>query len=334
MEPPPFRYLKTRDGVRIAYTDAGTGWPFVFLPHVFSNLETYWQQDSFLKPWFIGLAERFRSIQFDGRGQGLSQRQLPPTTVMEDYEVDLEDLMDHLHVERAILMAMAFHAHVAIRYASRFPDRVAALILTGVCSDMRSLTPSLFLDLPRENWQAFLAAQAHRGLSHEESLAAMQRISTTANQHDFVLRSQVFLQSSVAGELPLLKVPTLVTHPRLLINLPAEESARVADVIPGAEFVIVDGYSPPGLASSGLPVVEDFISRALGPWKSTFPAGLSDREAEVLRLIAAGRTNPQIAERLVISLNTVQRHVSSILWKTGAANRTEAAAYALRNHIE
>jgi len=48
----------------------------------------------------------------------------------------------------------------------------------------------------------------------------------------------------------------------------------------------------------------------------------------VLRLVAAGKSNPQIAGELVISLNTVQRHVSNILGKTGLANRTEAAIYA------
>jgi DNA-binding NarL/FixJ family response regulator len=60
---------------------------------------------------------------------------------------------------------------------------------------------------------------------------------------------------------------------------------------------------------------------------------LSARELEVLRLIAAGRSNAQIAEALVISPNTVGRHVSNIFDKTGAANRAEAAAYALRNGL-
>jgi DNA-binding NarL/FixJ family response regulator len=63
------------------------------------------------------------------------------------------------------------------------------------------------------------------------------------------------------------------------------------------------------------------------------PGGLSEREAEVLRLIAAGRTNREIAATLVISLNTVLRHVTHILAKTGTANRTEAARYAVRHGL-
>jgi DNA-binding NarL/FixJ family response regulator len=52
-----------------------------------------------------------------------------------------------------------------------------------------------------------------------------------------------------------------------------------------------------------------------------------------LRLVAAGRSNAQIAGLLVISLNTVQHHVSRILSKTGSASRTEAAAYAHRRNL-
>jgi two-component system, NarL family, response regulator LiaR len=54
----------------------------------------------------------------------------------------------------------------------------------------------------------------------------------------------------------------------------------------------------------------------------------------VLRLVAAGKSNPQIADELTISINTVQRHVSNILAKTGMANRTEAASYAARNGLD
>jgi ATP/maltotriose-dependent transcriptional regulator MalT len=59
--------------------------------------------------------------------------------------------------------------------------------------------------------------------------------------------------------------------------------------------------------------------------------GLTSRELDVLRLVAAGRTNRQIAVELFISINTAGVHVSRILAKVGAATRTEAAAFA-REH--
>lgn len=63
------------------------------------------------------------------------------------------------------------------------------------------------------------------------------------------------------------------------------------------------------------------------------PAGLTAREVEVLRLIAAGKSNREIAEALFLSPGTVNVHVNHILTKTDTANRTEAAAFALRHGL-
>jgi DNA-binding NarL/FixJ family response regulator len=60
---------------------------------------------------------------------------------------------------------------------------------------------------------------------------------------------------------------------------------------------------------------------------------LTSREIEVLGLLAIGRSNADIAMVLEISLNTVATHVRNILAKTGCANRTEAAAYAMRHRL-
>jgi DNA-binding NarL/FixJ family response regulator len=69
------------------------------------------------------------------------------------------------------------------------------------------------------------------------------------------------------------------------------------------------------------------------PHASRYPDGLSQREVEVLRLIALGKGNKEIADWLVISRNTVIRHVNNILAKTGCANRTAAAAYTHRRGL-
>ncbi len=67
------------------------------------------------------------------------------------------------------------------------------------------------------------------------------------------------------------------------------------------------------------------ISGAAAP---SYPDDLTKREVEVLRLLAAGKTNQEIGDTLFISPSTAAHHVSSIMAKTGAANRTSAANYA------
>jgi DNA-binding NarL/FixJ family response regulator len=66
---------------------------------------------------------------------------------------------------------------------------------------------------------------------------------------------------------------------------------------------------------------------------STFPSGLTAREVEVLRLVAVGNTNPEIAAQLFLSEKTVARHLSNIFAKLDVTSRTGAAAYAYEHHI-
>jgi two-component system, NarL family, response regulator LiaR len=71
---------------------------------------------------------------------------------------------------------------------------------------------------------------------------------------------------------------------------------------------------------------------SLGPRRQT-PEELTEREVEVLRLIARGQSNREIAAELIISEKTVKTHVSNILSKLHLADRTQAAIYALREGL-
>ena len=71
----------------------------------------------------------------------------------------------------------------------------------------------------------------------------------------------------------------------------------------------------------------------VGDRSTAAPCGLSCREVEVLRLLAAGRSNRMIAAELVLSEKTVQRHVSNIFSKIEVGSRTAAAAYAFEHGL-
>ncbi|HSL98428.1 MAG TPA: response regulator transcription factor, partial [Candidatus Deferrimicrobiaceae bacterium] len=92
--------------------------------------------------------------------------------------------------------------------------------------------------------------------------------------------------------------------------------------------------SGPGEAAEGAPIARPAIAAAFAADDSTRKAGeafgLSRREREVLALIAEGRTNREIGERLFISQKTVGVHVGNILAKLGASGRVEAAMLAIR----
>ena len=62
-------------------------------------------------------------------------------------------------------------------------------------------------------------------------------------------------------------------------------------------------------------------------------ASLTAREGEVLRLIAAGRSNREIAEALCLSVRTVERHVEKLYRKIDAHGRADATAFAFRHHL-
>jgi DNA-binding NarL/FixJ family response regulator len=67
--------------------------------------------------------------------------------------------------------------------------------------------------------------------------------------------------------------------------------------------------------------------------RQEWPAGLTTREIEVLRLLGRGLSNKQIAERLVVARKTVDNHVEHIYTKIGVSNRARASLFAVRHRL-
>jgi pimeloyl-ACP methyl ester carboxylesterase/DNA-binding CsgD family transcriptional regulator len=336
MDAPPVQYVRTSDGYDIAYGVSGDGPTLVFAGAGFMHFQLAWKLPR-LRDWLNALAARFEVVQLDMRGAGLSSRDLPGLSV-EDYQRDMGAVIEHLGLERFVLYAHSFlPTCIATQYAVSNPGRVSALILSAAVTALGSQrAPSLFAAFPNEDWDIFLRTLIQVGMdpeSPEQTQEMVELWRQAFDQRDFLLMVAAANRFSLPDLLPNLTTPSLVLTTRSAGLYPLEQSLEVARLA-GAKLVSLDGKSSYGDAEQGMRAIEAFLAGLPSVASPTVPAhatpagSLSARELEVLRLIAAGRSNPQIAAELVISLNTVQRHVSNILAKTGAANRTEAAGYA------
>ena len=338
VETPPVRFTKTADGISIAYSVSGEGAPVVFLPIGITHLQFVRRYDRRLTAWLDELGRRFRLVQYDSRGQGMSQRGLTPDHTMADLELDLEAVLDALKLQRFILVGYFYSAHVAIRYAVKHPDRVRALVLVSCSVSMAAWPLNSLVLMADQNWEAFLHNWVPASFSPVERDELMSYFKMARTSSDWVISARAFSVSDVAGELSEVRTPTLVLHPRDFIWLRPAESIKVASSIHGARFVLLDGILPLGDVTQAMTAIDNFIAD-LPPETERRPAaslalavapdGLTPREVQVLKLIAAGRSNKEVATELMLSVRTVERHVGSIYDKTGIRGRAGAATYAL-----
>ena len=127
------------------------------------------------------------------------------------------------------------------------------------------------------------------------------------------------LQTWLSLEAPYQVARTRVLVAQCLRGLDDEESA-VHELNEARAVFAALGAAPDERA------VDQLLGRAA-------PAGMTEREVEVLCLVATGKSNPEIAAVLVLSEKTVARHLSNIFTKLGVTSRTAAAAYAFENRL-
>jgi DNA-binding CsgD family transcriptional regulator len=165
--------------------------------------------------------------------------------------------------------------------------------------------------------------------------AHFQRASATPDMAARVL--EAIYGTDVRESLRQVNAPTLVLHRVGDRAVPFEAGREIATLVPGATFRSLAGaVHPPwhGGAGSVLTAMSDFIRLGGYPFESAEPtsaeAVLSERELEVLRLVAKGMSNKEIADRLALSPHTVHRHVANVRAKLREPSRGAAAAAAIR----
>lgn len=369
------QFCPTADGITLAYTIVGRGYPLVRVVGGLTHLEYEWQSPIW-RETIEGLARDFELIRYDGRGMGLSDRGLM-THDVDKWALDAEAVIETTGRERVALLGISQGGSAAITYAVRHPERVSHLVLYGAFAqsplpvedeEYRALVESLVTMIKR-GWggnqapfrQVFTSMYVP-GASAEQMrwYDDLQYHSTSPENGAALL--EAIARVDVRDLLPRVAVPTLVLHRRGDRVTPFELGRRLAAAIRGSRFVPLEGDNH--LFLDGEPelrtffgAIRDFVGSGQPPDAALSPSGqrgdptalfttqapatlvreaagqLTSREIDVLRLLASGKTNKEIAADLVLSVHTIERHVANIYAKIGARGRAEAVAFALTHPL-
>jgi NarL family two-component system response regulator LiaR len=178
-----------------------------------------------------------------------------------------------------------------------------------------------------------LVGEAHNG---EEALNLCQKIRPDVVLMDMMMAGMdgVEATEAIRERYPEVQVLALTSFDDPDLVRRALRAGAIGYLLKGVSMDELAGAIR--MAKAGQPTLAAEAVQALVETTSASPkpgSDLSEREREVLQLLADGLSNAEIAERLVVSVAAVKYHVSSILSKLGAANRTEAVTLAWQHDL-
>jgi pimeloyl-ACP methyl ester carboxylesterase/DNA-binding CsgD family transcriptional regulator len=342
------RYLRTGDGVQLAWAEAGTGPTLIKAANWMTHLEYEWESPVW-RHWIRFFSNHFHYIRHDERGCGMTDWEVGDLS-FERWVEDLEALIGVVNPsEPFALLGISQGAATCIAYAVKHPERVSKLILYGAYArgtyergnpEMDRFYHAL-IDMTRIGWgkdnpayrQIFTSRFIPGGT--DEQLGWFNELCRKTTSPEIAARLlETRATINVVDLLDQVQAPTLVLHSREEDVIPIGEGHILAAGIRGAQFVELDSKNHILLESE--PAWERFCHEVLefmGSKETTDsedPAfnSLTAREREVLALITEGLGNAEIAARLSISEKTVRNHVSNVFDKLGVWSRAQAMVFA------
>lgn len=330
------RFLESRTGARIAFLTQGSGPPLVAVPPWTTHLESQARLSGYRS--FHDALSRFHTVVlYDRWGTGLSDRDRTDFSLTVDVQV-LTDLVDHLKLRRFALLGPSHGGPVAAAFAHAEPRRVSHLILYGARASAltRGATWGALRELILANWPVAaqsIAAVACRGAAAADVAILADVLQGAASPETTVALQDAAIRDDFSGLLGEIRMPTLVLHRRGDALVSVEEATVVAGRIPGARLEILEGEAHVHYVGNVAAVAQRITAFTAGGHGAS-SAQLSAREAEVLDLVAAGRTNIEVAQQLVLSVRTVERHLLNAYTKLGVHGRSEAIARWLKGRTD
>jgi pimeloyl-ACP methyl ester carboxylesterase/DNA-binding CsgD family transcriptional regulator len=344
-------------GRRIAWARSGDGPPLVFCGWWMSHLELNWR-DSRFRAFVEALGRHRTVIRYDAPGSGVSADGAGATATVDGEAAALAAVIEACGAPSVDLFAGSSGAPIGIAFAAEHPEQVEQLVICGGYASGASITDArnrkAMVDLVREHWGlgsrvlADIFMPSAEGRERDAFVAFQREVASAeaaARSLDAVYRFDV------TARLGDVETPAVVLHRREDRSIPFELGRELAAGLPGASFVALDGadhypwfgdseavlrvtLKALGIDGAATVGTEPQTDRAPVP-DSAFVEGqdLTSRETEVLTLVAAGLSDGEIAERLVLSPHTVHRHVANIRTKLGLPTRAAAVAAAARRGL-
>ena len=335
---PQISFTRADDGTSIAYYAIGEGRTLVWLDMPYSHLQFEWRQDQAGPRIYEFVSAGSRLVRLDHRGFGLSERS-PAKFTLDGFVADVEAVVDRLGLGAITIMATRGPTTpIAITFAVRHPELVENLIIFNAAARAPDVMPGQIRDMLRlaaGDWRF-----ASEGVSRlvlgwddeDEARALAELLRASVDLDGFARWNEEYATWDVRDLLPKVHARALLTS-TLGHSWYGEALGReMAADMPDARLFISDGATSQIRVAQTAAAVGEFMGMASGAVPPALTGGesaLTEREVEVLQLLAAGLSNRVIAERLVISVRTVETHVAHIYAKLGVTTRVAATAQAI-----
>jgi len=259
----------TIDGIELHYEVVGDG-PLIAMTHGIGG------SGEDFAPIVPGLAKRYRVLTWDVRGFGDSQRP-PAGYAIARFAADLAGLLDHVGVERAVIMGTSMGGTISQRFILDFPERTAAAVIMSTSSEVNDKGRQRWFEqadtIERDGMAAWVRASrpaeqtdefmaAHPELREAEE----RRIRNNPDSAVYAQVARAVADYNYTEELKSVRVPTLVLVGSEDKQTPPGGSVIISRMIPGAELHIIPGYGhslPREAPETVVDLVTSFLERVL-----------------------------------------------------------------------
>lgn len=228
---------------RISFTDVGKGMPIILI-HAFPTDQRLW------KPQQENLASHFRIITLDLWGFGQSDAAQGQIVSMDDYADEIKQLLDNLHIKKAIIGGESMGGYVSLAFLSHYPDRVKGLILSdtnaiSLTQQQKETYYKTAEDIQTNGSNTFIQGFLPKAVSKDASEQIRNYLLTIMNEQTPTAMAAEFRgiaeRSNTSNVLSKTELPILIITGEEDQVLPPQQSYDMHKLAKNSRLIVIKG---------------------------------------------------------------------------------------------